>query len=215
MRTMAGDAVPPSLLRDGPADAPATLVLAHGASEPMDSPLLAALARGIAASGFEVVRFEFAHMAARRASGTRRPPARVPSLLAEYHAVVRAVRGSSPLFVGGRSLGGRVASLLADEVTAAGLLAFAYPFHPPRRHAALRTEHLRTLQTRACIVQGDRDPFGAPDEIAGYGLSDAIEVHFVPDGDHAFAPRKRSGRTLAQNVESAVRAAVEFVRSVI
>ena len=203
---------PPPMLFDGPEDAAATVVLAHGAGAPMDSSSLNAIAAGLSAEGLRVARFEFPYMRARR-EGARKPPDREPVLRATWHAVVAALGGGGKLVIGGRSMGGRIASLIADEVGARGLVCLGYPFHPPGEPERLRTAHLADLRTPSLIVQGTRDPFGGPDEVAGYDLSPAIRIVWIEDGDHSFEPRKSSGRTTAGNLAEAVEAVAGFLRS--
>ena len=108
-------------------------------------------------------------------------------------------------------MGGRVASLIADEAGVKGLVCLGYPFHPPGKPDRLRTEHLAPLATPALIVQGERDPFGGRDEVESYDLSPAITVTWMPDGDHGFKPRKASGRTERENLDDAIAAVAEFV----
>ncbi len=183
-----------AFLRDGPADAAVTLLLAHGAGAPMDSPALEAATAAFVAAGLAVARFEFAYMAARR-DGRRKPPPRAETVIPEYRAAVAALGAATPLVIGGKSMGGRVASMVADELFAAGAIAglvcLGYPFHPPGRPAQLRTAHLEGLQTPALICQGTRDPFGSRDEIAPLTLSPTIEILWLEDGDHDLKPRKR------------------------
>ena len=83
-----------------------------------------------------------------------------------------------------------------------GLICLGYPFHPTGRPEQLRVAHLAALRTPTLIVQGERDAFGKPDEVASYALSDAIRVEWLPDGDHSFVPRRASGRTLRENYET-------------
>jgi len=201
----------PILLLDGPSTAETTIALAHGAGAAMDSPFMLAMAKGLAAKGLRVARFEFPYMHARH-FGRQPPPDRMPVLQTCYRAVVAELGGAQNLVLAGKSLGGRVASMLADEVGALGLVCLGYPFHPPGKPAQLRTAHLTTLRTPTLIVQGSRDPFGTREELAGYALSPAIGVHFVEDGDHSFAPRKKSGRSEDDALEEAVEATVGFVR---
>ena len=161
----------PDLL-DGPADARHHLILAHGAGEGPDSPFLTHIARALAAGGVGVTRFAFPYMAEAVRSGRRRPPDREPVLRAAWQeAIIAALaRGLDPtrLFIGGKSMGGRIASLIADEVGVAGLICLGYPFHPPGRPERLRTAHLAALRTPTLICQGTRDPFGRPEEVAAY-----------------------------------------------
>ena len=204
------DAAPVFLL-DGPEAAPVTILLAHGAGAPMDSASMNATAAALAAAGFRVARFEFGYMAARRA-GQRKPPPRAETLIPEYVAAVNALGRPGKLVIGGKSMGGRVASMVADELHAAGaidgLLCLGYPFHPPGKPTQLRTAHLATLATPTLICQGTRDEFGTRDEVERYDLSPAIELLWLEDGDHDLKPRKSiSGfsagdhlRTLADTV---------------
>ena len=105
--------------------------------------------------------------------------------------------------------------MVADEEFARGrikgVLCLGYPFHPPGQPSKLRTAHLQALRTPALILQGTRDAFGVPDEVAGYGLSPSIRVEWIDGGDHSFKPPARSGRTEKDNVEGAIAAAADFV----
>lgn len=199
------------LLIDGDPHAP-TFVLAHGAGAAMDSRGMTDVASRLAARGIRVVRFEFAYMAARRV-GVRRPPPRADTLLDEYRSVLAEV-GARPV-IGGRSMGGRVASMLADDADVAGLACLSYPWHPPAKPDQPRTAHLEHLRTPTLIVQGTRDPFGTPEEVAGYALSPAVELLWLEDGDHDLRPRKAvSGFTHAQHLDAAADAVAAFVRRV-
>lgn len=177
----------------------------------MDSAPMTAMARGLAAEGLRVARFEFPYMHRRRETGERRPPDREPALRAAWHAVIEELGGGEGLVIGGKSMGGRMASLIADEAGVRGLVCLGYPFHPPGQPDRLRTAHLRDLRTPTLIVQGTRDPFGTPEDVAGYELSPAIQVVWLEDGDHSFKPRASSGRTEKQNVAEAVAAVVGFL----
>lgn len=194
----------------GPADsAQASLLLAHGAGAPMDSDFMNQLADGLGRRSIRVLRFEFPYMAARRQGGAKRPPDPMPVLLDSFRTHYAALSG--PVFVGGKSMGGRVASLLADELGAAGLLCFGYPFHPPGKPERTRTAHLAELSTPALILQGTRDPFGKPDEVAGYALSSQIQVRWLDTGDHDFKALKRSGLSQAELIDQAAQRAAAFM----
>lgn len=209
------------LLFDGPDDAPTTVVLAHGAGAPMNTPFMNSVARGLAAGGdVRVVRFEFPYMRARRETGRDSvrglagrggAPDREPILRNSWKEVVERLGGGGRLVIGGKSMGGRIASMVADEVGARGLVCLGYPFHPPGRTEKLRTKHLETLATPALIVQGTRDAFGTPEDVAGYALSPAIRVVWLENGDHSWKPRAASGRTEAQNLGEGIAAIREFV----
>ncbi|WP_334146383.1 alpha/beta hydrolase family protein [Hyphomicrobium sp.] len=205
-----------AFLSVGPVRAETTLLLAPGAGAPMTSPWMERVSALLADAGLRVRRFDFGYMTA-RLQGSRRPPPKAEALIGEYTAAVEgalATMCGGRLLIGGKSLGGRVASLAAqplfDAGRIAGLVSLGYPFHPPKRPEQLRTRHLRTLTCPTLIVQGERDPFGGPAEVAGYGLAPAISVHWATDGDHDLAPRKSSGATLEGNLADAVRAIVRF-----
>ena len=199
--------MPTTFLFDGPEDARVTIMLAHGAGAPMDSASMNATARALAGAGFRIVRFEFAYMAARR-NGERRPPPRAEKVMPDYLAAIGDLGPTAgPLIIGGKSMGGRVASMIADAAFAAhriaGLLCLGYPFHPPGRPQQLRTAHLLELATPALICQGTRDEFGTRDEVGAFGLSEAIELFWLEDGDHDLKPRKSiSGFTAAQHLQA-------------
>jgi predicted alpha/beta-hydrolase family hydrolase len=181
-------------LFDGPEDAPAVILLAHGAGAPMDSASMSSAAKALAGAGLRVVRFEFGYMAERRRSAAKPPPPRAETLKSEYIVAIEQLDETKPLIIGGKSMGGRVASMIADPLHAsggiAGLLCLGYPFHPVGKPDQLRTAHLADLRTPALIVQGTRDPFGTREEVAGYRLSTSIEIFWLEDGDHDLRPRK-------------------------
>lgn len=204
----------PTFLIDGPAEARTTILLAHGAGAPMDSASMTAAAKALAEVGFRVARFEFGYMAARR-DGQRKPPPRAETVIPEYGAAVDALGATGPLIIGGKSMGGRVASMAADELHAAGriagLLCLGYPFHPPGKPTQLRTAHLAGLKTPALICQGTRDEFGTRDEVAGYALSNRIELLWLEDGDHDLKPRKSvSGFTAADHLRTVAAAVSDW-----
>ena len=195
------------------------LLLAHGAGAPMDSPFLESFAARIIARGVSVARFEFDYMAQRR-HGRRKPPPRAEALMGEYAAAIAEVRTRHPksaIWIGGKSLGGRVASMVAAAQFAAenisGCVCLGYPFHPPKQPDKLRTAHLEALECPTLIVQGERDPFGTRPEVEGYALSDSIQIAWIGDGDHDLKPRAKSGRTVGANLDAAADAVADFVTS--
>ncbi|GAA2080692.1 alpha/beta fold hydrolase [Pseudolysinimonas kribbensis] len=201
----------PDLLITGPDDGP-TLMLAHGAGAAMDSRWMDDMAARLSARGIRVVRFEFAYMAARR-SGSRPPVPRADRVLGEYR--VAWEQAGRPALIGGKSYGGRVASMVADSLRPdglRGLVCLGYPFHPPGRPEQLRTAHLEHLATPALICQGERDPMGTTADVAGYALAPTITISWAPDGDHDLRPRKASGHTPAENLDAAAAAVAAFAR---
>jgi hypothetical protein len=203
---------------EGPQDAKCHLVLAHGAGAPMTSPFLETVTRLLVERALRVSRFEFPYMAARREGNKRRPPPKAELLVEPYRQVVATLSAALPpgqaLLIGGKSMGGRVASLVADalfvECRIAGLVCLGYPFHPPGKPDQLRTAHLQRLRCPALIVQGERDPFGMRTEVESYKLSPSIHIHWAPDGDHDLGPRGGSGFTRAGNLAAAADAVSAF-----
>jgi predicted alpha/beta-hydrolase family hydrolase len=203
-------------LYSGPEDAEATLLLAHGAGAPMDSDWMNTMAEKIAGHGIRVARFEFGYMAAGRdGSGNRPPPAPANRLIGEYVGAIADVERTGKLFIGGKSMGGRMASMIAGkqfkEGQIAGLVCLGYPFHPPGQPEKLRTDHLEGLESPTLICQGERDPFGTQGEVAAYPLSHKIAITWLKDGDHDLKPRKASGATFDGNLDLAAKAIADFI----
>lgn len=203
---------------DGPTEASHLFVFAHGAGLGMAAPFMETLALHIAAAGIRVVRFHFPYMEDMVRTGRRRPPNGGRILRQAYADVIRHCidREHCPperLVIGGKSMGGRIASMIADAHRVSGVVCFGYPFHPPRQPLKLRTTHLQALRTPALICQGERDGFGTRAEVDGFALSPSIRLHWVTDGDHDFTPRKSSGVTAEHNLTGAADAAVAFIRA--
>lgn len=197
-----------TFLFDGPEDARITILLAHGAGAPMDSASMNAVTKALAEQGFRVARFEFAYMASRRTAAGKKPPPKAETVMPEYVAAIDDLGPTNgPLLIGGKSMGGRVASMVADALfdagRIAGLVCLGYPFHPPGRPQQLRTAHLINFRTPTLICQGTRDEFGDRYEVGEFGLSDAIEVLWLEDGDHDLKPRKSvSGFSTADHLKT-------------
>jgi len=173
----------------------ATLILAHGAGAPQSSTFMVDFARGLASRGCQAVTFNFPY-----AEQGRRLPDRAPTLEACFRDVIAAIRAradlaTGPLVIGGKSMGGRIASHLAAQGLAdlAGLVALGYPLHPPGRPEQLRALHLARIRQPMLIVQGSRDAFGTPEELrpalAPLGATATLQV--VEGGDHSFKVPKR------------------------
>jgi predicted alpha/beta-hydrolase family hydrolase len=200
-----------AILVDGPKAAAKTLLFAHGAGGPMDSAFMQRVAEGVAASGVRVIRFEFPYMQRRRETGKGGAPDPPRILMQSFHNAIEKAGGGSRLVIGGKSMGGRIASMVADDVKVLGVVCLGYPFHPPNKPEKTRTKHLENLRTPTLILQGTRDSFGLPEEISTYKLSPAIRIDWIEDGDHSFKPRARSGRTEADNVGAAIAQVSEFI----
>ena len=112
-------------------------------------------------------------------------------------------------------MGGRIASLIADQANVSGLICLGYPFHPVGKPDKLRVDHLKSIRTPTLILQGERDAFGRLEEVPGYRLPATIDVQWLVDGDHSFKPRKFSGVSEEDNWRQAQHAIVRFVNKTI
>ncbi len=193
----------------------ARLILAHGAGAGKTSDFMQAMAMGVALNGVEVVLFDFPYMQLMMATGKRRPPDRMAKLETHFKEVINHTKQAFtdlPTFIGGKSMGGRVATLIADPVKVMGGVVFGYPFHPPGKPEKLRTEHLTSLQTPFLILQGERDPFGTAEEMKQYSLSQSIQKEYLTDGEHSFKTRKSSGLTQQDNMQTAINKTIKFLK---
>ena len=193
--------------------ASATLILAHGAGAPMDSGWMSDMAARLAAQGVNVLRFEFPYMAQRRVDGGKRPPNPTPKLLECWREVYAVVRRhvTGPLAIGGKSMGGRMASLLADELEADALVCLGYPFYAVGKPEKPRVEHLAVLKTRTLIVQGERDALGNREAVEAYTLAPGIEVFWLEAADHDLKPLKASGFTHEQHLDATAKKVAGFL----
>ncbi|HEX6839900.1 MAG TPA: alpha/beta family hydrolase [Stellaceae bacterium] len=189
------------------------LILAHGAGAGQASPFMVRCAADLASRGIDAVTFNFLYT-----EHGRRLPDRNDRLEACWRAVIAAMRAEpslagSRLAIGGKSMGGRIASQVAaggDVGDLAGLVFLGYPLHPPGRPERLRSAHLPRIVEPMLFVQGERDSFGTPDELAPIiaALAPRAELYVVAGGDHSFKRRKSDGLSQAE-AESAVQNKVE------
>ncbi|MGL4765149.1 MAG: alpha/beta fold hydrolase [Aeromonas sp.] len=202
------------VIREGAVDAPVRILLAHGAGAGIEHAFLAELSRLLAGPDIEVVRFNFPYMSKRALDGKRCPPDRQPVLLDHWREMVREF-AHPRLFLAGKSMGGRMAAEISDEIycemNAAGLLILGYPFHPPARPDRWRGEVLKQIKTPTLLLQGERDTFGSRAELADFPFSSAVSVHWLTDGDHGFKPRKSSGLCEQDNLQQAASRIRQFV----
>ncbi|WP_391089431.1 alpha/beta fold hydrolase [Vibrio sp. NH-UV-68] len=199
-----------SYLIEGQAGNP-VFVFAHGAGAGMDHAFMQAVATGLVDKGIQVVRFNFPYMVKRAEDGKKRPPDRAPKLLEAFQAVIQDVAQGQPVVIGGKSMGGRMASLLADDSLVAGVACLGFPFHPPGKPENYKGAHLAKLSKPCLILQGERDTFGKREEFSEFALAESVTATFIPDGDHSFKPRKVSGHTELGNIALAVDALAAFI----
>ena len=194
------------------------LILAHGAGAAMDSDFMNQMAELIPSAGVSMVRFEFPYMQERRETGKKRPPDRQPKLLQCWQEVIQKVRDeyTGPLFIGGKSMGGRMASLLVAEfpdLSLNGVVCLGYPFYASGKQDKPRTEHLADFPLPMLVVQGSRDAMGDHSTVQGYDLSKNIQLHWLEDGNHDLKPRVKSGFTHEQHLLEAAETVTTFIKS--
>ncbi len=192
----------------------ARFLFAHGAGAPMDSDFMQQVAEGLAALGIEVVRFNFDYMQLRAQDGKKRPPDRMPKLQQCFHTqIAQLPQDGLPLFIGGKSMGGRVSSLIVEQTDAQAAIVFGFPFHAPGKPVKDRIEHLAALDKPMLVLQGTRDTMGTQEEVSHYQLSKHIQLFWLEDGDHSLKPRKASGFDYQQHLEKAIQHAANFMLS--
>ncbi|MBO6758400.1 MAG: alpha/beta fold hydrolase [Roseibium sp.] len=195
----------------------ATVLLAHGAGAPMDSTFMEKMAASLAAEGVSVVRFEFGYMAQRRTGGGKRLPPKAERLVGEFQTALQMAlqQIDGPLFIGGKSMGGRVAVMLAGGASlptrVRGVCVVGYPFHPTGKpDAPWRLAPLEAARRPVLVLQGERDPFGSKAELTAIELPEVIAISYLDDGNHDFGPRGKSPATLDGNIAEAARRIKRF-----
>lgn len=195
-------------------------LLAHGAGKGMANPFMETVANTVTEAGVRVVRFHFPYMEEMVRTGRKIRPNGGRILRQSFselieHCINIEKCPARNLIIGGKSMGGRIASMIADENRVAGVICLGYPFHPPRKPDYWRIEHLRTIRTPTLICQGERDPFGSREEVQRQTLSDSVELRWLTDGDHNFKPRKSTGLTEDDNLREAMVSCTGFINRVL
>ncbi len=204
---------------NGPTDGP-LFVFAHGAGAPASSDFMEIIATGLAKQGIRVARFNFPYMQQRIDNGTRRPPERAPKLIAQFQQLIASI--DQPMVIGGKSMGGRMATLVASDPTTdeqtvnakiKGIACLGFPFHPANKPESLRTEHFPLIRQAVFIAQGDRDKLGTKEEVASYSLPNSIQWLWLADGDHDLKPRVKSGFTHPAHLQDTIDHMAVFIKA--
>ena len=205
-------------LVDSPEEDPKGIfLLAHGAGKGMASPFMETIAKGVTHAGVRVVRFHFPYMEEMLRTG-KESPANQRRILKQcfseviMHCIEKERCPSKYIIIGGKTMGARIASMVADDHKVAGVICLGYPFHPLKRPKHFRIKHLKTIQTPTLICQGERDPFGTREEVQQRILSKSIKFHWLAKCDNNFKPGRRSDRTQDENLEDAIRACNRFIK---
>ncbi|MFQ3172719.1 MAG: putative alpha/beta-hydrolase family hydrolase [Oleispira sp.] len=209
------------LIENGVKDGP-VYIFAHGAGADMNSDFITEVVEKWSNKGIRVVRFNFPYMIKRAEDGKRRPPDRMPKLLAAYEAVIKQL--NCPVVIGGKSMGGRISSMLlaenalretSERLPILGSACLGFPFHAPKKDSKDRLDHLKELTQPLLIVQGTRDALGTQEEVNEYirakKINASIQLRWLEDGDHNLKPRKASGFSYQQHIDNAIDQTAEFV----
>ncbi|TDF42298.1 alpha/beta hydrolase [Alteromonadaceae bacterium M269] len=199
----------------------ADFVFAHGAGAGKDSDFMQQMAELLEKRGIKVHLFNFEYMAQALLNKKRRPPSKMPILCDDFKKVVQDVVDNRevprPLFIGGKSMGSRVACEVASKeaFSISGTIAYGYPFHPPKKPEKSRLETL-TQQTQPClVVQGESDALGSQSEIQEFDLPDNIRMHFISTANHDLKPLKRSGLSHDESLTMSADETLAFIKEVI
>ena len=195
------------------------MLLAHGAGADMHAKALTTVADALADAKVPSLRFNFPYMAAGR-RGPDRPPVLAAAVREAAGDLARATKVPlDRIVLGGRSMGGRIGSLVAadadDPFPALGLVLLGYPLHPPGKPETLRVEHFPRIRVPCLFVSGTRDAFGTPDELQRHAkqIKGPVEWHWIETADHGFKPLKSSGLTVDAALDAAAMAVVSFVHA--
>ena len=171
------------------------------------------LARGIAEHGVSVVRFDFPYMRRAQAAGKERgwPPDSQDVLTATWLSVIQQLGGPRRLIIGGRSMGAASPAISPIRWRRRAWYVSATPSTRRANRIAPRRRTCAISPPQPLIVQGERDPYGSREDVDSYQLSPMVRIVWIADGDHALIPRRRSGRSEAQNLAEAVSAVARFV----
>lgn len=195
-------------------------LLAHGAKKGMATPFMETMAKGLVESGVRVVRFHFPFMEESIKKGIKIPADGGKVMRKCFsdliiHAIEKEGVPASQIIIGGKSTGGRIASMIADRHKVAGLICYGYPFHPPKLPTTMRIRPLKKINTPTLICQGERDPNGRRNEIMHLGLPESVEIKWISNGDNSFRPGRYSPRSLEENMQEAIDASNAFISRVL
>ncbi|WP_299787211.1 alpha/beta fold hydrolase [uncultured Shewanella sp.] len=190
------------------------IIFTHGAGANMHSDFMNEMAEGLTAAGFGVIRFNFPYMRANGIDGKRRPPDRAPKLVKDFNLHIEAIRAEfapERIILMGKSMGGRMAAIVAGDTQVDGVICLGYPFIP-LKGGEPRLEPIEKSKAPVCVIQGERDKFGAKGVVDTWPVMNKVSLHWLTDGDHSFAPRKSSGTTQEANLAAAISYSTDFIR---
>ena len=203
-----------NILINGPKEAKNILLLAHGAGAPMDSIFMNTISDGLNNNGIITFRFEFPYMEKRR-SGKNTFPDKLDVLCDFYKKIYFNIKKANPdknIWLGGKSMGGRVSTLISRSLDIKGVIVFGYPFHPINKLDKLRLESLQLSGPPILIIQGTRDKFGTITEVKKYKIHKNNTIFWIKDGDHSYNTLKKSGLSSKNAIVQAYNEASIFIK---
>lgn len=203
-----------NILINGPKEAKNILLLAHGAGAPMDSIFMNTISDGLNNNGIITFRFEFPYMEKRR-SGKNTFPDKLDVLCDFYKKIYFNIKKANPdknIWLGGKSMGGRVSTLISRSLDIKGVIVFGYPFHPINKLDKLRLESLQLSGPPILIIQGTRDKFGTITEVKKYKIHKNNTIFWIKDGDHSYNTLKKSGLSSKDAIVQAYNEASIFIK---
>lgn len=190
------------------------VIFTHGAGANMRSCFMDRMAKGLSQANIGVVRFNFSYMRANEIDGKRRPPDRAPKLLKDFNLHIEAIKEKftpKRIFLMGKSMGGRMAAIVAEDTSVAGVICLGYPFIP-LKGGEPRLAPIELSKAPLCVIQGERDKFGGRELVESWPIMNNTQLYWLADGDHSFVPRKSSGTTEDTNLDTAISYCIKFIR---
>ena len=202
-----------NILIDGNKEAKNLLILAHGAGAPMDSVFMNTMVKGIIERDILVIRFEFPYMTKRRL-GKNSFPDKITSLCLFYKDIfyqIKNIYSKKTIWVGGKSMGGRVSAIISSEINVKGAIVLGYPFHPINNKDKLRIDCLQSSGPPILIIQGTRDKLGSIKEVNNYTLHKKNSLFWIEDGDHSYNTLKKSKYNPENSIKKAYFKVSDFI----
>ena len=190
------------------------VIFTHGAGANMSSEFMNKMAKGLSLAGISVIRFNLPYMRANAIDGKRRPPDRAPKLLKDFNLHIEAIKAEyapKRIVLMGKSMGGRMAAIVAEQTAVDGVICLGYPFIP-LKGGEPRLAPIELCQAPLCVIQGERDKFGGKELVESWPVMQKTQRHWLTDGDHSFVPRKSSGTTEEANLDAAISYCIGFIR---
>ena len=199
-------------ITEGKESSPDTIILAHSSGEPMNSEFMNYFSKHLSELGFFCIRFQFPYMTKQIIEGRKKPPDKIDSLIKSWCIAINHINKNN-IIIGGKSMGGRIATLIANKVNPKGIVVLGYPFFNPKGKTKNRTEHLKNINIPTLICQGENDTLGKRPQVEKLHLSKKINLHWIESANHSLIPLKRTGKTRNQSWDECIIAINKFIKN--